>query len=228
LQSRLLSNGLAFAVDDSKIQNNVSTVLLIEWCNRRLLFVGDAEWEEEYQEGKKNGSWNVMWHVRKEQLSNPVDFLKVGHHGSHNATPWNRHAASDQEVNQIFNAILPLPEAGQAPTAKCIVSTKRKQYNTIPDAELLTEIGKRVSNTQNYLKAFQDTNPNFDPDEAIFNYSVVKAYSSEPTPREVGDKGWLDKPQPLRTDMESVGIGQEQMPDTVEYIDIEIESGGEC
>jgi hypothetical protein len=29
LQSRLLSNGLAFAVDDSEIQNNVSTVLLI-------------------------------------------------------------------------------------------------------------------------------------------------------------------------------------------------------
>ena len=43
LRSRLLSNGLAFSVTDSSIQNNVSTVLLIEWRNRRLLFVGDAE-----------------------------------------------------------------------------------------------------------------------------------------------------------------------------------------
>jgi hypothetical protein len=182
--------------------------------------VGDAEWEEEYQEGKKNGSWNVMWHVRKEQLSKPLDFLKVGHHGSHNATPWNR--------NQIFNAILPLPAVGQAPTAKCIVSTKRKQYNTIPDAELLTEIGKRVSNTKNYLRAFQDADPNFDPAEAIFNYSVMKAYSSEPTPREVGDKGWLDTLQPWRTDMESAGRGQEKMLDTVEYIDVEIGANDDC
>ena len=39
LQSRLLSNGLAFAVDDSSIQNNVSTIILIEWKGKRLLFV---------------------------------------------------------------------------------------------------------------------------------------------------------------------------------------------
>ena len=223
LQSRLLSNGLAFAVDDSKIQNNVSTVLLIEWCNRRLLFLGDAEWEEEYREGKRNGSWNVMWHVRKDQLSKPVDFLKLGHHGSQNATPWNRHAAADQEVNHIFNAILPLPGAGKTPTAKCVVSTKRKQYDTIPDAELLAEIGKRVCNTRTYLTVFKEADLDFDPDKDIFNYSVMKNYSAEPTPREVGDKGWLDEPQPMRTDMESDGKGLEQMLDTVEFIDVEIE-----
>jgi len=224
LQSRLLSNALAFAVDDSKIQNNVSTVLLIEWGKRRLLFVGDAEWEEEYREGQRNGSWNVMWHVRRAQLSKPVDFLKVGHHGSHNATPWNRHDDADQEVNQIFDAILPLPEAGKTPTAKCVVSTKRKQYDTIPDAELLTEIGKRVSNTRTYLTEFQKVDPNFNPEEDIFNYSVMKNYSNEPTPREVGDKGWLDKLQPMRTDMESTGKGQEKMLNTVEFVDVEIES----
>jgi hypothetical protein len=163
-----------------------------------------------------------MWHVRKDQLSKPVDFLKLGHHGSRNATPWNRHAAADQEVNQIFNAILPLPVAGNTPTAKCVVSTKRKQYDTIPDAELLTEIGKRVCNTRTYLTAFQKADPDFDPDNDIFNYSVMKDYSAEPTPREVGDKGWLDKLQPMRTDMESDGKGLKQMPDTVEFIDVEI------
>lgn len=51
----------------------------------------------------------------------------------------------------------------------------------------------------------------------------MKNYSTEPTPREVGDKEWLDKPQPMRTDMESNRKDSEQMPDTVEFIDVEIE-----
>ncbi len=224
LQSRMLSNGLAFAVDDSKIQNNVSTVLLIEWKGKRLLFVGDAEWEEEYREGKKNGSWNVMWHERKEHLSQPVDFLKAGHHGSHNSTPWNRHADEDDEVNQIFNAILPLPGSGETPTAQCLVSTKRKQYDTIPDGELLAEIGKRISNTRSYLTDFKKGNASFDPEDEIFNYSVMKTYSKKPSPREVGDKGWLDKPQPLRTDMQSMGKGQKDMLDHVEFIEVKFEA----
>ena len=84
----MLSNGLAFAAKESSIQNNLSVVLLIEWKKRRLLFVGDAEWEGEFKEGKHNGSWNVMWEKhRKTHLKEPVDFLKIGHHGSINATP---------------------------------------------------------------------------------------------------------------------------------------------
>lgn len=222
LQPRLLSNSLAFALDDTKIQNNVSVVLLIEWKQKRLLFVGDAEWEEEYEDEKKNGSWNVMWKERKDLLSKPLDFLKIGHHGSINATPWNREADDDQEVNQILNAILPLPKAGKKPRAKCVVSTKRKQYETIPDAELLTEIAKRVSNTKNYLQAFSDDDDSFDPEADIFNYSFMKGYSDEPSPREVGDKGWLDKLQPMRTDMESAGKAEKEIYEEVEFIDVEI------
>ena len=224
LQSRMLSNGLAFAVDDSKIQNNVSTVLLIEWGQRRLLFVGDAEWDDEYEEDSKNGSWNVMWHKQRDHLAKPIDFLKVGHHGSHNATPWNRHAGSDHEVNQILDAILPLPEDGEEPTAVCLVSTKRKQYDTIPDGELLAELGKRVKNTKTYLDEFANDDPEFDPDNDIFNYSIMKTYSKAPSPREVGDKGWLDKPQPIRTDMESAGKGSATMLGEVEFIEVEIDS----
>ncbi len=55
----------------------------------------------------------------------------------------------------------------------------------------------------------------------------MKTYSSEPTPRQVGDSGWLDQPQPVRTDMESSGKGQKDMLDTVEFIDVEIEPGSE-
>ncbi len=222
LRSRLLSNGLAFAVDDSKIQNNVSTVLLIEWRGRRLLFVGDAEWDEGYEEGKKNASWNVMWKERKALLNASVDFLKVGHHGSHNATPWNRHEDKDHEVNQIFDAILPRPKGKKKPTAQCLVSTKRKQYDTIPDAELLVELGTRVKNTRNYLENFKKQDPDFDPDQEIYNYSVRKLYSGEDTPREVGDKGWLDKDQPWRTDMESAFKSSEDMGNTVEFVDVKI------
>jgi len=222
LQPRLLSNSLAFALDDSTIQNNVSVVLLIEWKKKRLLFVGDAEWEEEFEEGKKNGSWNVMWNKRKKQLSKSLDFLKVGHHGSINATPWNRDADDSHEMNEMFNTLLPLPKAGKKPTARCVVSTKRKQYETIPDARLLTEIAKRVSNTKNYLQVFKNADSDFDPETGIFNYSFLKDYSQEPSPREVGDKGWLDKLQPLRTDLESAGKGQTEMHKDLEFIDIEI------
>ncbi len=222
LQPRILSNSLAFALDDSSIQNNVSVVLLIEWKKKRLLFVGDAEWEDEFRDGKKNGSWNVMWNKRKQNLMKPLDFLKVGHHGSINATPWNREADDNHEVNQIFNAILPLPKAGAKPKAQCVVSTKRKQYETIPDAELLTEIAKRVRNSKNYLESFLEADNKFDPETNIFNYSIQKKYSKEPSPKEVGEKGWFDKPQPVRTDMESIGKGLKEMTNEVEFIDVEI------
>lgn len=221
LQGRLLSNGLAFAIDDSDIQNNVSVVLLIEWNLRRLLFVGDAEFKGKFREGKKNGSWNVMWEKQKAKVNAPVDFLKAGHHGSHNATPWERDDDATNEMNQFLDAILPLPAAGTSASAQCLVSTKRTKYDTIPDAELLTELGKRVGNTRVYLTQFQDADSEFDPDLDIFRYSVIKQYAAGL--REVGENGWLDKPQPRRTDMESEAKGQSAMTNTVEFVDCEIQ-----
>jgi len=223
LQSRMISNGLAFAVDDSSIQNNVSVVLLLEWQGRRLLFVGDAEWNAAYGEGKKNCSWNVMWEERQKHLLEPLDFLKVGHHGSHNATPWDRDADDDEGVNQILNAIMPLPTGNKKPTAQCIVSTKRKQYDTIPDAALLAELGKRVRNTRNYHKYLKENDATFKPENDVFNYSVMKEYSKQPSPKEVGDKGWFDKFQPYRTDMESEDRGSSEWNGTkIEFVDVVI------
>ena len=91
---------------------------------------------------------------------------------------------------------------------------------TIPDAELLVELGKRVKNTRNYMKLFKNKRSGFDPQEEIFNYSVLKEYSGEPEPRQIGDLGWLDKSQPLRTDLESVAKGQKEMPVKVEFVDV--------
>jgi beta-lactamase superfamily II metal-dependent hydrolase len=203
LRSRMMSNAFAFAELVSKVKNNASTVLLLEWGGRRLLFVGDAEWEHSFKAGNQNGCWNVMWHEQKADLAKPLDFLKVGHHGSTNATPWAEGGSDNSEPAQILNTILPLPAAGAEPTALAVVSTKRKNYKTIPKAELLVEIGKRVSNTRNYQESL--TNAGHDP-------TTLPHFSDLEAP-------WIDKPQPYRTDLECMISG-------VQWVDVEINKKG--
>src|SRR5262245_26459196 len=153
LRSRMLSTALAFAQLDGKVCNNTSVVLLIEWKGKRLLFVGDAEWDGAFKKGKGNCAWNVMWNLRKSKLEGAVAFYKIGHHGSVNATPWGQSpAASKGEPLAILNAILPVAAKAKA---KAVVSTRRATYETIPRTDLLAEIGKRVSNTKVYSTAFK-------------------------------------------------------------------------
>ena len=203
LKSRILSNAFAFAELASKVKNNASTVLLVEWRDRRLLFVGDTEWEREFKEGKHNGGWNVMWKKRKTELAKQIDFLKIGHHGSTNATPWNdKQDGTETEPSQILDAILPVPDDPDALEATAVVSTKRKPYKTIPKSALLVELGRRVRNTRRYQTAM--VNGGFDPAEL---------------PRfQEYEKEWLDSPQPLRTDHERV------LTDTA-FVDAKIEPG---
>lgn len=198
LRSRLLSGGLAFAARDTSIQNNLSVVLLIEWKGHRLLFVGDAEWEGEFKLGKHNGSWNVMWEKHRARLGQPLDFLKIGHHGSINATPPAPLAGTPPaagSVRAILDAMLPKPAAGKKPTAQAIVSTERSFYQTIPDCALLVELAKRVRNTRKYGPAF--TRKGIDPrDIWSSDTAVTKRYF------ETFEKAFLAKAQPLRTDLE--------------------------
>ncbi|MGQ0642928.1 MAG: MBL fold metallo-hydrolase, partial [Gemmatimonadaceae bacterium] len=72
LQTRMTSSAFAFAELSSKVTNNTSVVLLVEWKGKRLLFVGDAEWDTKFKEGKSNGAWNVMWHERKALLNKSI------------------------------------------------------------------------------------------------------------------------------------------------------------
>jgi beta-lactamase superfamily II metal-dependent hydrolase len=216
LQSRMLSNGLAFAAKDTKIQNNVSVVLLIEWKQRRLLFVGDAEWEGEFKAGKHNGSWNVMWEMhRKKHMKQPLDFLKIGHHGSINATPppaelqKKKPANGAPSVFQILDTLLPVPKAGKKPTAQAIVSTEREFYAPIPECKLLVDLARRVSNTRNYGKSLKAKK------------IVAKDLWSTPKATrgkffEKYEQDFLDQPQPLRTDLEFALTKQD-------FIDVEIE-----
>ena len=216
LQSRMLSNGLAFAAKDTSIQNNLSVVILIEWKKRRLLFVGDAEWEGEYKEGKHNGSWNVMWEKhRKTHLNKPLDFLKIGHHGSINATPPPPGAkkggkAAADGVYTILDAILPAPKKGK-PKAQAVVSTEREFYNPIPECALMVEVARRVSNTRDY--------------DALLKKKKIKPTTIWVTAKarknkffEKYEKEFLAQLQPMRTDLEFVVSGKD-------FIDIKIPPG---
>jgi beta-lactamase superfamily II metal-dependent hydrolase len=161
LRNHIQANALAAAELAGKAENNLSVVLLLEWHGRRLLFPGDAEWsgknDIKVKPGKCNSSWNVMWEKRNADLAQPLDFLKIGHHGSENATPW---APADKkgkfpDINQILDALLPLPQPGETPRAYAVASTERTtRWPSIPNAELIETIGRRVVNSRTaYVEA---------------------------------------------------------------------------
>ena len=156
LRSRIRANALAAAEIAGHAVNNLSVVLLLEWRGRRLLFPGDAEWnpagDGQVKAGRSNGSWNVMWQERKAELSQPLDFLKIGHHGSDNATPWtppDPETGAEHPINQILGALLPPNQGNQPPAGIAVASTLRTaRWPSIPDPDLMAEIGKRVANAR--------------------------------------------------------------------------------
>jgi beta-lactamase superfamily II metal-dependent hydrolase len=203
LQKRINTSALALVKLAGSVTNNLSVVLLLEWGGLRLLFPGDAEFKSAYKgqvkEKSCNGSWNVMWEKRGDDLKD-VDFLKVGHHGSITATPWVAKDAS-HTMNKLLDHMLPAPEDDETPTAVAVVSTERTNcWPSIPDPELMEELGKRV-NAQSccvYSETFMD---------------------------KVGDKKvkvTVTKLQPLRTDMEVGGPEGDSIP----YIEFTAAEGG--
>lgn len=68
--------GAAAALDSAV--NGTSLMLLLQVGDVHLLFPGDAQW----------GTWNAaLSNPRWDRLLKKVRFYKIGHHGSHNATP---------------------------------------------------------------------------------------------------------------------------------------------
>jgi beta-lactamase superfamily II metal-dependent hydrolase len=69
---------LAVAVALDKAVNGTSLMLMLEVAGTYLLFPGDAQW----------GTWNaVLEDPEWRELLRRISFYKIGHHGSHNATP---------------------------------------------------------------------------------------------------------------------------------------------
>ncbi len=101
-----------------KAANNSSVVFTLTWRGWRLLVPGDAELR----------SWQIM---DRRKVIGPVDFLKVGHHGSHNATP----------PDDVLDRLLPR-ESKRRRVA--LVSTHEKVYNAVPHPPTLDRISTRV------------------------------------------------------------------------------------
>lgn len=114
--------------------NNTSVVLLLQWRGYRLLFTGDAQ----------ERSWSIMWRKNREALSERLDFLKIGHHGSENGTPWNEEAGLGG-AHPILDEML---EGGKT---QVVISTCRSSlYEDIPSKALLSVLGRRAANADKY------------------------------------------------------------------------------
>ncbi len=100
--------------------NGTSLVLMLQVGKSYLLFPGDAQW----------GTWNMILEDPEwPTLLGKTTFLKVGHHGSHNATP-----------KQFVEDILPKP-----PTDLwAMVSTIKRGSWPIPKKELMAALAKRT------------------------------------------------------------------------------------
>ncbi|WP_292833520.1 hypothetical protein [Microbacterium sp.] len=92
--------------------NNTSVVVQIEWRGWRLLFSGDAELR----------SWRTMNGLG---LLQPLDVIKVSHHGSHNGT-----------LEEIFDALLP-PQGPDARERYALVSTADDSFDSVPELDTL-------------------------------------------------------------------------------------------
>lgn len=122
LRRAIREDGVTAARFIDRAANNTSLCLLIEAAGKRILLPGDAELE----------SWEVMERKCAAELSKPIDFLKVSHHGSHNGTPL-----------KLLDTLLPEARKDQA---QVLLSTKCNVYGTknpVPDATLLKILEKR-------------------------------------------------------------------------------------
>lgn len=104
---------LALTLDS--VRNNTSLVILFRFEGKSLLFPGDAQW----------GNWQSWIGTDSARhLLSDVDFFKVAHHGSENATP--------------VDVVHALRKSGLA----AMVSTQVKPFPTIPRMPLLKELEK--------------------------------------------------------------------------------------
>ncbi len=108
--------GLAFALDQAI--NNTSLVTLFQYAGQNLLFPGDAQYGNWRYWLDKDGSDRVL---------SQIDFYKVSHHGSVNATPKN---ALEKMTTGKFAAML---------------STQSKPWPSIPEAKLMEALERKAN-----------------------------------------------------------------------------------
>jgi len=125
---------LAAAARIENFLNNQSLVVLFEFDGKRLLFAGDAQagnweyWLYKTDEPVKDPTKAGDLVERSKELLQTIDFYKVGHHGSTNATPI-----------QAIEAAIARPQTGNGFVSMC--STEDGVYGN-PDKD--TEVPRRV------------------------------------------------------------------------------------
>lgn len=126
---------LAAALD--KAVNNTSLILMFEFGDQFLLFPGDAQW----------GAWKAALDsdVARALLAKTT-FYKVGHHGSHNATPTD---LIEAVINTPFSAMFSTCQVKQWPNIPrapllAAIAGKAKRYARSDDEKAAGEAGFRV------------------------------------------------------------------------------------
>ncbi|HVY31041.1 MAG TPA: hypothetical protein VHB79_31010 [Polyangiaceae bacterium] len=115
--------------------NNQSLVVLFTWNDKKLLFAGDAQagnweyWLYDLDKPIKDPSEETLGDDGKDILSS-LDFYKVGHHGSTNATP----RAAVEAMGNEFVSMCSVEEG---------VFGKKENESEVPRTPLLTALGKK-------------------------------------------------------------------------------------
>ena len=99
---------LALALNN--VRNNTSLVIVFRYRGKTLLFPGDAQW----------GNWQSWIGTdAARDLLRELDFFKVAHHGSDNATPVDVvHGLKDGLAAMVSTQVLPYPTIPRLPLIK--------------------------------------------------------------------------------------------------------------
>ena len=111
------TDAFAIAVALEKAVNGTSLMLMLHIGDAYLLFPGDAQW----------GTWNAAMQEWT-RLMKKTTFYKVGHHGSHNATP-------ETFVKEILG--------NKFAAMVCTGPSSNKHFGDIPLVELLKQLRKK-------------------------------------------------------------------------------------
>lgn len=119
LRDMAQTDALSIAVSLEKAVNGTSLMLMLHVGDAYLLFPGDAQW----------GTWNAaMQDEEWRALMEKTTFYKVGHHGSHNATP-------ETFVKDILG--------NKFAAMVCTGPASNPHFGDIPLPELLTQLRKK-------------------------------------------------------------------------------------
>jgi hypothetical protein len=126
-------SALLGAVTLESAVNNTSLMLVFEVGDAVLLLPGDSQW----------GSWKInLEDEQRSELLGRTTFYKIGHHGSHNATP-------SSFVTKVLNK-----PGGPATDIWAAASvTPHGRFKEIPELKLLKELENRITEPKRVVRS---------------------------------------------------------------------------